>query len=475
MDATVKGYLGQVVSTCVENISQYAGTPEPPAITDEYLFESDVSSILSSFFDKSLSANPDGSIEYIDVAYTTGGGTGGNRPGGGTGGTGGSDSFILSLKDPSVLLDKISDAIDIMGTTPDNTTFVLPSVSDFTLPEIPVYEPFSPGNLAIKTTNQWSSAYISKVSAAVSAILNGNVPLDSINKESEKLQYEIDLAIQQAFAQTAARGFRFPNSMTMTLSRDIYAKFFQRIESISAEFVQTVISFLTDAQKLGMQIESIQVDFTQHINELALAIVRFDIEQYTEKIQYAISKYVATVEKQKAKLIENRMLVLNASYSIKELILGIAADTQKNRLIADRTGNLIQFAESYKANNIDALQERSESKRIDIFDEKSKGQKEQSDIEASKKEYEVKSGLVRVNKSVLADKLRILESDISSYNQLAHIMTMEIAAADAERSRVSQEFLKKLEAYNALPTLLSASAKLLLSLSDNDVSIIKTT
>lgn len=429
----------------------------PPQMSGSYTYVSSVASKLDAFLaNTDLSGECDGHIDYItpNVAASTTTPTASATP-----------ALILSYLDSSQLTDLIDGNI----TTPVNsvlpqTTFVLPSLTALTLPAIPLVPtpPITPQSYSISA--QFTSTYLATVENYVTSLSDGTIPagaLASLQIASERLEYDLELALGQALAQTGTKGFRKPNSSTTTALREVYVKYLDTVQALCTEFVGTVFDLLAGAKGLGISSEQVQIDFTTGLNDLALAITAFQIKRYEDAISDSVAAYNVAVAKVNAQLLDGQYCIKRSMFDVQELLLELSTTSTGSELSAAHTRNLLAFAEVYKDGNQAWLKEKQQQAQVELFNIQSEQSEALLDLEAEIQGFTLSNAVLKANHDILRDKLSILKADLEVYAALAEAIPIDLQEASADFDLLHKEFNLKLLSAGQIPKVLGGAGNVI--------------
>lgn len=482
MTSDVTSYTGQMVTDAVDQLNAVdlviGKDGWVPVFKGNYNYASSVAGSIGSFLDNvALSHTCDPQITYI-TNFSSGGTSGLDN--GGSDGTDTTDSgaFILSYADPSDLIEKLVETATPLPAVPIRTDIRLPQLSQIPVPEL-LSLPTPPAIATLKMLSPtYQDSYLAAIMTYVQGIVSGNLPADIyevLNTEAERLEYDLSYALQGALADTAARGFRLPNSRTLYSQRAAYEAYFKAIERNCGEFTDAVQALFLDAHKLGISTEQLEMDFTRHINSLSIALAENEINAYEQKIAVSVDAYNASIAKANASLAAPLAQVQDSLLQVKALIVELSAEATNATLDADHNKRLEKFANVYTRNNSDAVKERVQKIQSEQFERDSKVYKTLHDLDVDTQEFKLKAEVVRGNQQVLSNKLKILQNDLEAYSSLAKIAVTDVDQAKAEWDLAKKEMALKLHGLEGLPKVLDASAHIVSAMLASDITLQKKT
>lgn len=441
----------------------------PPQMGGSYNYVSSVASKLDAFLaNVDLSGECDGRIEYIIPPTPAGGGTASS---------GTSTGLVLSYLDSSQLTDLIDgNLVTPVNSTIPQTVFVLPSMTALTLPAVPLVPTPPATPQSYSTSAQFTSEYLATVEEYVTSLSDGTIPqgtLDSLRIASERLEYDLELALNQALAQTGARGFRKPNSSTTTAMRGVYVKYLDTVQSLCTEFVGTVFDLLVGAKGLGISSEQVQLDFTTGLNDLTLAITAFQIKRYEDAISDSVAKYNLAVAKANVQLQEGQYRIKRSMFDVQELLLSLSTTSTASELSASHTRNLLAFADVYKDGNQAWLTEKQQQAQVELFDIQSEQSEALLNLEAEIQGFTLSNTILKANHDVLRDKLNILKVDLDAYAAMGEAVPIDLQEAAADFDLLHKEFNLKLLSAGQIPKVLEGAGNIIAAMLKADIIVNK--
>ena len=476
MTSNVTAYVGQMVSDAVSQLnavdSVVGSNGWVPTFSENYNYTSSVAGSIGSFLDNvELSHTCDPQIAYIDYSNNVSYGGVGNFGGGG-------GALVLGFADPSGLIEKLGETATPSAPVPIRTDIQLPQLSQIPIPGL-VTLPAPPDIATLKMLSPtYQDSYLTAIMTYVQGIVSGNLPADIyevLNTEVERLEYNLSYALQGALADTAARGFRLPNSRTLYSQRAAYEAYFKAIERNCGEFTDAVQALFLDAHKLGISTEQLEMDFTRHINSLSIALAENEISAYEQKIAVSVDAYNASIAKANASLAAPLAQVQDSLLQVKALIVELSAEATNATLDADYSKRLEKFANVYSRNNSDAVKERVQKIQSEQFERDSEVYKTLHDLAVDTQEFKLKAEVVRGNQQVLANKLEILQNDLEAYSSLARIAASDVDQAKAEWDKAKKAMALKLHGLEGLPKVLDASSHIVSAMLASDITLQKKT
>lgn len=465
--AGVSSVSEEMIREAVDKLIGVSGKMSPPQMSGSYNYVSTVASKLDAFLASTdLSADCDGRIDYVIAP---------NPSNSEASSSSRSPKLVLSYLNASRLTELIDGNLAVpKNSALPQTVFVLPSMTALSLPAVPLIPspPITPQSYNISA--QFTSTYLATVEGYVTSLSDGTIPqdmLDSLKINSERLEYDLELALNQTLAQTGSRGFRKPNSTTTTAMRGVYAKYLDVVQTLCAEFVGTVFDLLVGAKSLGISSERVQIDFTTGLNDLALAITAFQIKRYEDAISDSVAKYNLAVAKVNAQLLDGQYRIKRSMFDVQELLLSLSTTSTASELSAAHIRNLLTFAEVYKDGNQAWLKEKQQQTQVELFNIQSEQSETLLDLEAETRGFTLSNTILKTNHDVLRDKLNILKTDLDAYAALGDAIPIDLKEAVADFELLHKEFNLKLLAAGQIPKILEGAGNVVTAMLKADITV----